>query len=571
MSSETPQFYDYKQNPHIGDFKKFVREGEARKHPWITSQEAVIAKIEGQAATLEVPCYFTQEDLPQPYEQGLELTPYDNLEAVQVVNLPEELLEGARILREYNLGLANHPARIYAMAELEGTGFQTPPSLENVIGDAEAEGTILQLSDLGHALDITRGMIHGSELDEIASKIARLRGKTDDEILSDHELKRIDEELREYMEAVKALPQAHRTELLATGPFTFVMNDHAASYIGTGANPDIQGSVPFVVTAAKMHALAEIPEIGKFSTSDVQAAFAQAVMAQIRRDDPILAGRSQEEADFIYNHWVRNVCGVVEGSSVDKAKRRASALYKAGVRTFRAYGHTSGGTIVEVVEGLVDLFEGERDVRIIASQITSAQTALAVEQAGARAIIIGVGSGGRCTTAALSQLLPTNAHMANQLRGRLGIPIIAEGGGVDNPIVSALAGISSVNGAGIFGGTVETPGRARYLTRDGKRFFKPYRGEASKAAKYLSTRYGASRTFPTGVAYMPEGGEGEKYIHPLEESMTQSMVDAWSRVVIGSVVMGYDAGPHTIKAMQQITPSPLAKKSMYGSLVQELH
>lgn len=567
MSPVEEKFYPYEQNPHVGDFKKFVREGDAQVHPWIAHREQLAANVLQELPSIPVPDYVDPKFLPQPGDQQLELTPYDEFDGMQVVIPPEMYIEGAKRLREYNLRLANHPARIHAMQTLESHGFVPPPARDTIIESDLDRGTILQLADLGHAVDLTQGLLQGDELIELAQKIGELREAGEAAINSDKRLQGMALEVEAFVAQVISQRQAHRTELLATGPFSFVTPNRVGSYIGTGANPDIQGSALAIETEAKMMVSAEIPEIGRFSRPKDQAALAADVMSRLTVDDPLLRGRSDEEKQYIVDHWRKSVVGVVEVSA-NKALHRVEALAQEGVQTIRIYGHTSGGDVVNTVREIKRQFP---NLEVIASQIASADVAVACEAVGADALIIGVGSGGRCTTAALSQLIPTNAALASSLRGKLHIPVIGEGGAIDEPLVSALVGFSGVNGSGTFGGTIETPGGAYFLSRDGKNFFKPYRGEASKGAKYLSTKYGSPRLFATGVPYMPEGAESWKQLIPMEESLTQKVIDQWSRIVLGSVVMGADAGPFTIPYLQSLSPSPLWKKSRTASHLQNTH
>lgn len=463
---------------------------------------------------------------PQSVDQGLIVTPYDEFEGMEPAIPDKESVEGWLNTREYNLRLANSPERISAMRQLESHGFTPPKRIEGVIDTILAKKMIPQLSDLGHNRDVFDGHEQGE--------------------------------------------QAHRSKLLSVGPFSFV-GRHARSFVGLGAMPDINGSVLALETAAKMHALAEVPEVGAFSKPEKQAALAKQALDRLSVDDPILEGRSWEDKEYIVDHWRSNIVGVLEVNP-EKALNRARQLYNVGVRSFRPYGHSVGRDIIETTRRLREEFGDE--IEIFASQITNVETAkecaksLPDGKRGADAIIIGVGSGGRCTTAEKAQLIPSNAALAWRLRGEIDIPVIGEGGAVDEVVISILVGMSGVNGSGsVGGGTFEAPGGLFFLTKDGgKTFVKPYGGEASPRTKWLS-----ERTYETGLPYFSEGEQSFKELVPYEESMTQKLLNHWERIILGAVILGIDGGVDTISVMQNLEPSPLLEKSPTTQYLQRTH
>lgn len=496
------------------------------EHPYLTRRqqeaEAISTSNVDSEATLGVRAKDVIERFPmlglEPPDQGLIVTPYDSYEGMEVAIPPEELIEGWHKLWRFNLELANHPSRMEALRQLEAEGFTPPGRQEGVIDYILAGGVLPQLSDLGHNVDVNDG--HRDQ------------------------------------------PQAHRTRLLENGPFSFTTKRRGGSYVGLGAMPDVNGSVLMLTTAAKMHMRAEVPEVGVFSDRQRQAQLARRVIDRLTAEDELLEERSEEEKIFIKDHWIRNVIGVLEVDE-EKAKKRAWELYRVGVRSFRVYGHSVGSEVVGTVKALREVFGP--DIEIYASQITNEYNAKKCAEAGADAIIIGVGSGGRCTTAEKSQLIPSNATLAWKLRD-LEIPVIGEGGAVDEVVISILTGMSGVNGSGsVGGGTFEAPGGIFYLTKDGKTFVKPYGGEASARTKWLS-----QRVYPTGIPYFSEGEQSFKALTSLEESMTQKVMNHWERIILGAVIMGVDEGPLTIPAMQK-KPTPLYEKSPTTQYLQRTH
>ena len=460
------------------------------------------------------------ELLPHEADQPLLLTPYDDYEGLEVAIPPEEYLEGWKTLREANLRLANHPARIHAMMELEKAGFKKPEKRKGVIDEYIERGITPQLSDLGHNRDSVNGKIESK--------------------------------------------QVHRTDLLEQGPFSFTSKKRVGSFVNMGAMPDTNGSVLMIETAAKMFMRVGVPEVGVFSDPKVQARLAKAVMERLTIDDPLLEGRSDEEKKFIVDHWRACVVGVLEVHP-RKALERAFLLKDAGLTSFRPYGHSVGRDIIGTTKLLRKELDDEDE--FFPSQITNEDIALECEQVGADAIVEGVGGGARCTTPERSQMIPANAELAWKLRGRLGIPIIGEGGAVDDIVISILVGMSGVNGSGSIGGGVfEAPGGMFFFTRDGEKFLKPYGGEASPRTKFIS-----KRLYLTGLPYFSEGEQTFNELLTYEESMTQKTLNHWERIALGATMLGVDEGPYTISAMQNLDPSPLLEKSPTTEFIQGTH
>lgn len=550
--------YNYSKNSHIQDFARVIHEpDEDALHPLIAKRQQEAERITYQLPEVNGLAERYPELLPHQADQGLILTSYDNSDGMRVEIPPQEHLEGWKRSWTFNLELANHPSRIAAMRELEQQGFEPPEKLYGVLDEAARRGIVLQLPDLGQNIDLERQYSQS----KTAENIRLLKNATEQKIKNSGELLRTQRKIDIFVENQIAKAQTHRTELLATGPFSFV-GRRVRSFVGLGAMPDVNGSVLMLATAAKMHMLAEVPEVGFFSDPKRQAQLAQAVLEKLNSNDYLLAGRSQEEIEFILNSWRSCIVGVLEVDE-NKALTRAEQLARVGVKSFRVYGHTQGGDVIKTTRSLRREYP---NAEIFASQITNVDTAIACEAVGADSVIIGVGSGGRCTTADLSQFIPSNALLSWYLRGNLGIPVIGEGGAVDEPVISALVGMSGINGSGsIGGGTFEAPGGMFYLTRDGKTFVKPYGGEASPRTKEIS-----NRTYGTGYSYFPEGDQESKALTILEESMTQKMIRHWERVILGAVVLGADAGPFLIQRMQQ-RGNALWEKSPTTQYLQDAH
>ncbi len=513
-------------NPHISNFIDLIRT-PGKRDPHILEGEHKVANIMDRLDDLREEHQDLIEEFPQldvnPHDQ-FTLTPFDNLDGLEITVPPEVLIKSWEIQREENLTIANHPARIFAMNELEQRGFTPPPKIEDgALEESFRQKEIIWLSDLGQARQMT---------------------------LTKEETNH---------------PQVHRTPFLAVGPLSF-MGDHVRSFVGVGAMSDITGSVLAGVTLSKMHVLWHVPKDGKYANPHIQAVFVREVINILNNlDDPVLNGFSPDEKKQIIDRWIS--CMVVSTEAdPDKALRRFEMAHDAGARSVRPYQHTAG---IEVVNTTKSLRENFRDVEIFSSQISSKYIAQACEEAGASAGILGVGSGGRCITAKMAGLIPTNAHLTWELRGQLNrMPIMAEGGAINNPVVSALVGMSGVLGSGsLGGGTFEAPGGMFFFTRDGKTFEKPYRGEASTAFKYLG-----QKTYPSGTPFFSEGEGTFRELDPFAPSITSKIRKAWESVIVGAADLGLDGNdPDVIGQMHRLDPSPLYKITPEGTKSQNTH
>jgi IMP dehydrogenase len=158
---------------------------------------------------------------------------------------------------------------------------------------------------------------------------------------------------------------------------------------------------------------------------------------------------------------------------------RISALVDANVDAIiidTAHGHSKG--VIEVVRMVKKKFS---DVEIICGNIATGEAALALVEAGADAVKVGVGPGSICTTRIIAGVgvpqLSAVINVSNALKGT-GVPVIADGGlRYTGDIVKALAGGgNSVMVGSMLAGTAESPGAT--FMYEGRRF-KGYRGMGS--------------------------------------------------------------------------------------------
>lgn len=170
--------------------------------------------------------------------------------------------------------------------------------------------------------------------------------------------------------------------------------------------------------------------------------------------------------------------GAAVGVTADTMDR-IDALVKAGVDVITidtAHGHSKG-----VIERLKIVKEVYPDLQVIVGNVATGEAALALADAGADAVKVGIGPGSICTTRVIAGVgvpqLYAVYECAKALKGR-NVPIIADGGiKQTGDIVKAIAaGASSVMTGSLFAGVEESPGET--IIYEGRKF-KSYRGMGS--------------------------------------------------------------------------------------------
>ncbi len=234
--------------------------------------------------------------------------------------------------------------------------------------------------------------------------------------------------------------------------------------------------------------------------------------------------------------------GVGEGT-----EERVEALVKAGVDAIvvdTAHGHSKG-----VIDRVRWVKQNYPQIDVIGGNIATGAAALALAQAGADAVKVGIGPGSICTTRIVAgvgvpQIMAID-NVATALRGS-GVPLIADGGiRYSGDIAKAIAaGAGTVMMGGMFAGTEEAPGEV--ILYQG-RSYKSYRGMGSIGAMQQGSadRYfqESSTGNPNADKLVPEGIEGRV---PYKGSMV-SIIYQMAGGLRAS--MGYCGCP-TIEAMQ---------------------
>ncbi len=194
----------------------------------------------------------------------------------------------------------------------------------------------------------------------------------------------------------------------------------------------------------------------------------------------------------------------------DDSYERAEALADAGVDVLvvdTAHGHSRG--VIEVVRKI----KGAMNIVVIAGNIATADAALALAEAGADAVKVGVGPGSICTTRIVAGVgVPQLTAINDCAEALQNTPtrVIADGGiRFSGDLAKAIgAGADVVMLGSLLAGVDETPGEI--VLSQGERY-KAYRGMGSIGA--MSGRsFSKDRYFQEGVdtteKVVPEGIEG---------------------------------------------------------------
>ena len=208
----------------------------------------------------------------------------------------------------------------------------------------------------------------------------------------------------------------------------------------------------------------------------------------------------------------------------DGTEERVEALVAAGVDVVTvdtAHGHSRG-----VIERVSWIKKHYPDLQVIGGNIATGAAALALAEAGADAVKVGIGPGSICTTRIVAgvgvpQVTAVN-NVVKALEGT-GIPAIADGGLRYSGDISKVivAGASCVMVGGLLAGTDESPGEVEIYQG---RSYKSYRGMGSLGA--MSGQQGSSDRYFQETTnkdkLVPEGTEGRvPYKGPLLNVITQ--------------------------------------------------
>ncbi|MCS7037426.1 MAG: IMP dehydrogenase [Saprospiraceae bacterium] len=240
----------------------------------------------------------------------------------------------------------------------------------------------------------------------------------------------------------------------------------------------------------------------------------------------------------------RLVVGAAVGVTSDMLQR-VEALVRAGVDVVTvdtAHGHSRG--VLDAVKRLKDAFP---DLQVIGGNVATGEGALALADAGADAVKVGVGPGSICTTRIVAGVgvpqLSAIYEAAQALKGS-GIPVIGDGGiRYTGDIVKALAaGADTIMAGSLFAGVEEAPGET--IIYDGRKF-KTYRGMGSLGAMQEGSKDRYFQDVEDDIKKLvPEGIEGRV---PFKGATAEVMTQYIGGLRAG---MGY-CGARTVRELQE--------------------
>lgn len=273
----------------------------------------------------------------------------------------------------------------------------------------------------------------------------------------------------------------------------------------------------------------------------------QALLQQYRIEKVLVVGAHNElkglitVTDFNKAELYPNSCkddlgrlrvGAAVGTGVETPSR-VEALVEAGVDAIvvdTAHGHSAG-----VIERVRWVKANYPQVQVIGGNIATGDAALALLDAGADAVKVGIGPGSICTTRIVAGIgMPQMSaidSVANALKEQ--IPLIADGGiRFSGDIAKAIgAGASTIMVGSLMAGTEEAPGEVEFFQG---RYYKAYRGMGSLGAMAGSTgsadRYfqdakaGAEKLVPEGIeGRVPYKGPMGNIVHQMMGGLRSSM------------------------------------------------
>jgi IMP dehydrogenase len=193
-----------------------------------------------------------------------------------------------------------------------------------------------------------------------------------------------------------------------------------------------------------------------------------------------------------------------------------------------AHGHTLG--VIDQIGAVKQAFP---DIQVIGGNVTTAEGALALVEAGADGVKVGQGPGSICTTRIVAGVgvpqITAVANVAAALKSS-GVPAMADGGvRFSGDFAKAIAaGAWTVMIGSLFAGTEEAPGEVELYQG---RSYKSYRGMGSLGAmqkgssdRYFQTDVSTEKLVPEGIeGRVPYKGPLAGVIHQLLGGLRSSM------------------------------------------------
>ena len=229
----------------------------------------------------------------------------------------------------------------------------------------------------------------------------------------------------------------------------------------------------------------------------------------------------------------RLLVGAAIGTKLDTLDR-CQALINAGVDVLvldSAHGHSEG--VLNQIQAVKSNFP---NIQVIGGNVATGEGALALVEAGADAVKVGIGPGSICTTRIVTGVgvpqITAVAQVADALK-KEDIPIIADGGiRFSGDIAKAIAaGGHSIMLGSVLAGTEEAPGELELYQG---RSYKSYRGMGSIGAMsgdqgstdryFQDSSQATEKLVPEGIeGRVPYKGWLQAVIHQMIGGLRQSM------------------------------------------------
>ena len=281
----------------------------------------------------------------------------------------------------------------------------------------------------------------------------------------------------------------------------------------------------------------------------------QALLQKNRIEKVIVVGENNElkglitVTDFNKAELYPNSCkddlgrlrvGAAVGTGVETPSR-VEALVEAGVDAIvvdTAHGHSAG-----VIERVRWVKANYPQVQVIGGNIATGDAALALLDAGADAVKVGIGPGSICTTRIVAGIgmpqISAIDSVANALKDQ--IPLIADGGiRFSGDMAKAIgAGASTIMVGSLLAGTEEAPGEVEFFQG---RYYKAYSGMGSLGAMagatgsadryFQDSKAGAEKLVPEGIeGRVPYKGPMGNIVHQMMGGLRSSMGYTGSAVI----------------------------------------
>ncbi|WOE30969.1 MULTISPECIES: IMP dehydrogenase [unclassified Acinetobacter] len=232
--------------------------------------------------------------------------------------------------------------------------------------------------------------------------------------------------------------------------------------------------------------------------------------------------------------------GAAVGTGLETPSR-VEALVEAGVDAIvvdTAHGHSAG-----VIERVRWVKANYPQIQVIGGNIATGDAALALLDAGADAVKVGIGPGSICTTRIVAGIgmpqISAIDSVANALKEQ--IPLIADGGiRFSGDMAKAIgAGASTIMVGSLLAGTEEAPGEVEFFQG---RYYKAYRGMGSLGAMagatgsadryFQDSKAGAEKLVPEGIeGRVPYKGPMGNIVHQMMGGLRSSMGYTGSAVI----------------------------------------